>query len=145
MLFSHWPLAYIILTNTEICKKAENFRKSSIFTIMNIFFIFGSDKEKWWRPIFHTLNHLIGSLSLLVMQISFTRNMSNIFRNDKCGRGKRQAASDKQQPEILISNFGQIWTMLLGHWPLGYMNTIICKKSENRQGSQFLTIFYFCW
>ena len=46
MLFSQWPLAYTKLRNTEICKKAEDFRKSSIFTIMNIFFIFGSDKEK---------------------------------------------------------------------------------------------------
>ena len=68
------------------------------------------------------------------------------FRNDKCGRGKRQAASDKQQPEILSSNSGQIWTMLPGHWPLGYMNTIIWTKTENRQGSQLLTIFlFFSW
>ena len=46
MLFSHWPLAYIILTNTGICKKAEKFRRSSIFTIMNIFFYcwFGQGK-----------------------------------------------------------------------------------------------------
>ena len=46
MLFSQWPLAYTKHRNTEICKKAEDFRKSSIFTSVNRFFIFSSDKDK---------------------------------------------------------------------------------------------------
>ena len=59
----------------------------------------------------HTLNNLIGSLSLLLMQNLFTRNMSNMWENEKCGRGKRHAASDKQQRKIVISTFGQISTI----------------------------------
>ena len=144
MLFSQWPLVYIVLMNTDFCENNAIFRKSSIFTIMHRFFLFRLDKEKWWTPISHTFNDLIRSLSLLLLQILFTRNMSNMCENEKCGRGKRHAASDKQQRKIVISNFGQIRTKLLGHLPLGYWNTIICKKYDNRENSQFLAISWFC-
>ena len=149
MLFTHWPLVYIVLMNTEFCKNNAIFRKSSIFTmICTGFFFFVWTRKNDERQFLTLLTILLGHCRSVYYRFYSHETCQTCVKmeNVDAASGTRQAtSSNEKSSSVILDKFRQFPKMLFSQWPLVLtllINTDFCKIFTIFRKSSIFTMMH---